>query len=90
MQAVKKAMKVHTECPSGHILLFLTRRDRERCCDQLFDKAENLDYRYDVCSRHVNAMLVLPLYGSMPTGNESFHTLGPFYTSNFRRNSNNK
>jgi ATP-dependent RNA helicase DHX40 len=72
VQAVTKAMKIHTESPPGHILLFLTGQDEiERCCDQLFDKAENLDYRYDVCSRRVNAMLVLPLYGSMPTGNES-------------------
>ena len=73
VQAVKKAMKIHTESPPGHILLFLTGQDEiERCCDQLFDEAENLDYRYDVCSRHVNAVLVLPLYGSMPTGNETF------------------
>jgi hypothetical protein len=34
----------------------------------LFEKAEHLDYRYDVCSRDVDAMLVLPLYGSMSTG----------------------
>lgn len=70
-QGVNKAMKVHTECPPGHILIFLTGQDEiEQCCDQLFEKAENLDYRYDVASRHVNAMLVLPLYGSMPTGND--------------------
>ena len=66
-------MEVHTECPPGHILVFLTGQDEiERCCDQLFVKAENVDYRYDVSSRHVNAMLVLPLYGSMPTGNQLF------------------
>ncbi|CAB4031681.1 probable ATP-dependent RNA helicase DHX40, partial [Paramuricea clavata] len=67
-KAVNKAMTIHTECPSGHILLFLTGQDEiERCCDQLFEKAENLDYRYDVCSHDVDAMLVLPLYGSMST-----------------------
>lgn len=76
MQAVSKAMKVHTECPEGHILMFLTGQDEiERCCDQLFDQAENLDYRYDVSSRDVNAMMVLPLYGSMPTGNYLFRIL---------------
>ena len=70
---MKKAIEVHTECPPGHILVFLTGQDEiERCCDQLFDRAENLDYRHDVSSRYVNAMLVLPLYGSMPTGNGFF------------------
>ena len=63
-------MEIHTECGAGHILIFLTGQDEiERCCDKLFEKAENLDYQYDVSSRHVEALLVLPLYGSMPTGN---------------------
>ena len=75
LKAVNKAMKLHTESSPGHILIFLTGQDEiERCCDQLFEKAENLDYRYDVQNRHVSAMLVLPLYGSMSTGNYSSQT----------------
>uniref|UniRef100_A0A8C2KJ62 RNA helicase n=1 Tax=Cyprinus carpio TaxID=7962 RepID=A0A8C2KJ62_CYPCA len=38
-----------------------------KACDLLFDKAEILDYRYDVHDRTVEGLLILPLYGSMPT-----------------------
>lgn len=34
----------------------------------LFEKAESIDYRYDVNDRTVEGLLILPLYGSMPTG----------------------
>lgn len=43
----------------------------EKACDMLFEKAESMDYRYDVHDRTVEGLLVLPLYGSMPTGNFS-------------------
>lgn len=34
----------------------------------LYEKAEFIDYRYDVQDREVEGLLILPLYGSMPTG----------------------
>lgn len=40
----------------------------ERACDLLFEKAESIDYRYDVQDQTVEGLLILPLYGSMPTG----------------------
>lgn len=40
----------------------------ERACDMLFEKAESIDYRYDVQDQTVEGLLILPLYGSMPTG----------------------
>lgn len=40
----------------------------ERACDLLFEKAEAIDYRYDVQDQTVEGLLILPLYGSMPTG----------------------
>lgn len=42
----------------------------ERACDQLYEKAESIDYRYDVQDETVEGLLILPLYGSMPTGNQ--------------------
>ncbi|KPP72821.1 hypothetical protein Z043_108147 [Scleropages formosus] len=33
----------------------------------LYDKAESIDYRYDVHDHSVEGLLILPLYGSMPT-----------------------
>lgn len=41
----------------------------ERACDILYEKAESIDYRYDVEDQTVEGLLILPLYGSMPTGN---------------------
>lgn len=46
----------------------------EKACDLLFQKAEILDYRYDVHDRSVEGLLILPLYGSMPTGKISSWT----------------
>lgn len=40
----------------------------ERACDLLYEKAESVDYRYDVEDQTVEGLLILPLYGSMPTG----------------------
>ncbi|TNN60231.1 putative ATP-dependent RNA helicase DHX40 [Liparis tanakae] len=39
----------------------------ERACDMLYEKAETIDYRYDVEDQTVEGLLILPLYGSMPT-----------------------
>lgn len=49
----------------------------EKACDMLFEKAESIDYRYDVNDRTVEGLLILPLYGSMPTG--IYSLFGSFY-----------
>ncbi|KAF4085921.1 hypothetical protein AMELA_G00100440 [Ameiurus melas] len=65
---VKMALDVHTNEASGDILVFLTGQSEiEKACDMLFEKAESIDYRYDVNDRTVEGLLILPLYGSMPT-----------------------
>ncbi|KAK3560665.1 hypothetical protein QTP86_014516 [Hemibagrus guttatus] len=65
---VKVALDVHTNEASGDILVFLTGQSEiEKACDMLFAKAESIDYRYDVDDRTVEGLLILPLYGSMPT-----------------------
>lgn len=51
----------------------------ERACDQLYEKAESIDYRYDVQDETVEGLLILPLYGSMPTGKH--HRAFIFFTS---------
>ncbi|KAL6470942.1 hypothetical protein MHYP_G00195920 [Metynnis hypsauchen] len=67
-EVVKVALDVHTNEASGDILVFLTGQNEiEKACDLLFEKAESIDYRYDVHDRTVEGLLVLPLYGSMPT-----------------------
>ncbi|XP_014915682.1 probable ATP-dependent RNA helicase DHX40 isoform X1 [Poecilia latipinna] len=67
-EVVKVALDVHTSEKAGDILVFLTGQSEiERACDLLFEKAENIDYRYDVQDRTVEGLLILPLYGSMPT-----------------------
>lgn len=62
-------MKIHLEeCP-GDILVFLTGQDEiEHACDKLYESAEKIDYSHDVHYHEVEAMLILPLYGSMTTG----------------------
>ncbi|KAI5620744.1 putative ATP-dependent RNA helicase DHX40 isoform X1, partial [Silurus asotus] len=65
---VKVALEVHTNEASGDILVFLTGQSEiEKACDMLFEKAESIDYRYDVNDKTVEGLLILPLYGSMPT-----------------------
>uniref|UniRef100_A0A9J8C8V5 RNA helicase n=1 Tax=Cyprinus carpio carpio TaxID=630221 RepID=A0A9J8C8V5_CYPCA len=67
-EVVKVTLDVHTNEAAGDILVFLTGQSEiEKACDLLFDKAEILDYRYDVHDRTVEGLLILPLYGSMPT-----------------------
>ena len=62
-------MEIHLEQKQGDILVFLTgQAEIEQCCDKLFKKSEQTDYRHDVRDRTVEAMMVLPVYGSMPTG----------------------
>lgn len=67
-EVVKMAFDVHTSEMAGDILVFLTGQSEiERACDLLFEKAESIDYRYDVQDQTVEGLLILPLYGSMPT-----------------------
>ncbi|XP_011606518.1 probable ATP-dependent RNA helicase DHX40 isoform X1 [Takifugu rubripes] len=65
-EVVKLAFDVHTSETAGDILVFLTGQiEIEQACDQLFKKAESIDYRYDVQDQTVEGLLILPLYGSM-------------------------
>ena len=62
-------MRIHLEEPPGDILVFLTGQEEiEHACDRLFEAAENVDYTHDVYYNEVEAMMILPLYGSMVTG----------------------
>ncbi|XP_029302139.1 probable ATP-dependent RNA helicase DHX40 [Cottoperca gobio] len=67
-EVVKVALEVHTSEMAGDILVFLTGQSEiERACDLLYEKAESIDYRYDVQDQTMEGLLILPLYGSMPT-----------------------
>ncbi|CAJ1065819.1 probable ATP-dependent RNA helicase DHX40 [Xyrichtys novacula] len=67
-EVVKVALNVHTTEMAGDILVFLTGQSEiEQACDLLYEKAESIDYRYDVYDQTVEGLLILPLYGSMPT-----------------------
>uniref|UniRef100_A0AAX7VKR5 RNA helicase n=1 Tax=Astatotilapia calliptera TaxID=8154 RepID=A0AAX7VKR5_ASTCA len=67
-EVVKVALDIHTSEMAGDILVFLTGQSEiEHACDMLFEKAECIDYRYDVTDQSVDGLLILPLYGSMPT-----------------------
>ncbi|KAG5837573.1 hypothetical protein ANANG_G00240770 [Anguilla anguilla] len=67
-EVVKVALDLHTSERAGDILVFLTGQSEiEKACDMLYEKAEAIDYRYDVQDRSVEGLLILPLYGSMPT-----------------------
>nr|XP_061828730.1 probable ATP-dependent RNA helicase DHX40 [Nerophis lumbriciformis] len=67
-EVVSLALDVHTSEMAGDILVFLTGQlEIERACDLLFEKAESIDYRYDVKDKTMEGLLILPLYGSMPT-----------------------
>lgn len=62
-------MRIHLEEPPGDILVFLTGQEEiEHACDRLFEAAENVDYSHDIYYNEVEAMMILPLYGSMVTG----------------------
>ncbi|XP_031569956.1 probable ATP-dependent RNA helicase DHX40, partial [Actinia tenebrosa] len=67
-KVVETVMTIHSEYPPGDILVFLTGQEEiETCCDRLFYKAEKIDYNHDVKSTEVDAIIILPLYGSMTT-----------------------
>ncbi|CAL8360934.1 unnamed protein product [Merluccius merluccius] len=67
-EVVRVALDVHSGEMAGDILVFLTGQSEiEKACDMLYEKAENIDYRYDVQDQTVEGLLILPLYGSMPT-----------------------
>ncbi|XP_077167486.1 putative ATP-dependent RNA helicase DHX40 [Paroedura picta] len=67
-ETVKVTLDIHLTSSAGDILVFLTGQSEiERACELLFQKAENIDYRFDVKDSSVEGLLLLPLYGSMPT-----------------------
>ena len=67
-QIPRVVMDIHLDHDPGDILVFLTgQHEIETTCDKLFKAAENIDYSYDVVSRKVKGMAILPLYGSLPT-----------------------
>ncbi|XP_063060476.1 probable ATP-dependent RNA helicase DHX40 isoform X2 [Engraulis encrasicolus] len=67
-EVVKVALDVHTNERAGDILVFLTGQSEiQKACDMLYQKAEAIDYRYDVNDSSVEGLLILPLYGAMPT-----------------------
>nr|XP_020642606.1 probable ATP-dependent RNA helicase DHX40 isoform X2 [Pogona vitticeps] len=67
-ETVKVTLDVHLNGAAGDILVFLTGQSEiERTCELLFQKAEAIDYRFDVRDSSVEGLLILPLYGSMPT-----------------------
>ncbi|XP_019401242.1 PREDICTED: probable ATP-dependent RNA helicase DHX40 [Crocodylus porosus] len=67
-EAVKVTLDIHLNESAGDILVFLTGQSEiEKTCDLLFQKAESINYCYDVQDCSVEGLLILPLYGSMPT-----------------------
>ncbi|KAG8451659.1 hypothetical protein GDO86_003741 [Hymenochirus boettgeri] len=67
-ETVKITLQTHLNEPAGDILVFLTGQSEiEKACHLLFKKAESIDYRHDVYDSSVEGLLILPLYGSMPT-----------------------
>ncbi|NWI08571.1 DHX40 helicase, partial [Crypturellus soui] len=67
-EAIKVTLDIHLNEPRGDILVFLTGQiEIEKACDLLFQKAESIDYRYEVQDSSVEGLLILPLYGSMST-----------------------
>ncbi|XP_042298682.1 probable ATP-dependent RNA helicase DHX40 isoform X1 [Sceloporus undulatus] len=67
-ETIKVTLDIHLNGAAGDILVFLTGQSEiERTCELLFQKAERIDYRFDVRESAVEGLLILPLYGSMPT-----------------------
>ncbi|KAM8797452.1 putative ATP-dependent RNA helicase DHX40 [Eudromia elegans] len=67
-EAIKVTLNIHLNEPRGDILVFLTGQiEIEKACDLLFQKAESIDYRYEVQDSSIEGLLILPLYGSMST-----------------------
>ena len=73
-------MEIHLEEPAGDILVFLTgQKEIESACDRIFKAAENIDYDHDARCKDVKGLMILPLYGSMPTEQQKrVFAPGPF------------
>eukprot|EP00050_Salpingoeca_kvevrii_P002345 m.191144 g.191144 ORF g.191144 m.191144 type:complete len:657 (+) comp10591_c2_seq6:77-2047(+) len=70
-KAVDVVLDIHRECDQGDILVFLTgRAEIDRACDFLFMASERIDYDREVACREVDGMMILPVYGAMPTENQ--------------------
>jgi ATP-dependent RNA helicase DHX40 len=68
-RSVEIAMDIHLDQPPGDILVFLTgQAEIDRACKALFERAETIDYRYDVQCKDINGLIVVPVYGSLPVG----------------------
>ncbi|XP_068124870.1 probable ATP-dependent RNA helicase DHX40 isoform X2 [Hyperolius riggenbachi] len=77
-ETVKVTLQTHLNELAGDILVFLTGQSEiEKACDLLFQKAELIDYRHDVYDSSVEGLLILPLYGSMPTDQQKRIFLPP-------------
>ncbi|KAM4797253.1 putative ATP-dependent RNA helicase DHX40 [Rhinophrynus dorsalis] len=77
-ETVKVTLQTHLNEPPGDILVFLTGQSEiEKACNVLFQKAESIDYRHDVYDSSVEGLLILPLYGSMPTDQQKRIFLPP-------------
>ena len=67
-QVTRVVMDIHLDHPEGDILVFLTgQAEIESICKRLFQVAETIDYEHDVQCRKIRGLLILPLYGAMPT-----------------------
>lgn len=67
-QVTRTVMTIHLEQPEGDILVFLTGQSEiESVCNRLFKMAETIDYDHDVECKDVRGVLILPLYGALPT-----------------------
>lgn len=77
-------MDIHVDYPLGDVLVFLTgQAEIEMACDILFDKAERVDYHHDVRDRNVRALLILPIYGAMPTSNRIINVIIPLVSHSY-------
>ena len=67
-QVTRTVMSIHLEQPEGDILVFLTGQSEiESTCNRLFKAAETIDYDHDVECKSVRGVLILPLYGALPS-----------------------
>ncbi|XP_033112480.1 probable ATP-dependent RNA helicase DHX40 [Anneissia japonica] len=67
-KVVDVVMQIHMEELLGDILVFLTgQAEIEHACDQLYEMSERIEYCHDVQDPNIEALLILPIYGSMPT-----------------------
>ncbi|XP_066430532.1 probable ATP-dependent RNA helicase DHX40 isoform X4 [Eleutherodactylus coqui] len=77
-ETVKITLQTHLNELAGDILVFLTGQSEiEKACDVLYQRAEKIDYRHDVFDSSVEGLLILPLYGSMPTDQQKRIFLPP-------------